>query len=211
VSASDGNTTNGSDDSVTVSVMATRLGVTLPRLMRLLKRPELTSLCWQESRPTRTGTRTVTLVSVSVQERLKEAFTEAGTEQKRKHLRGEPLAFDDPRFRAMVAMLTREQRERIEEQTRTIADLRGDKERLQDEQKRLHLRMEALEFENRALIEAKPGDAEKPTDPVEADSTKPDGSTVAPEGQSVQNQAVEGERGVSGPGWWRRMFGGGSR
>jgi hypothetical protein len=189
--------------------MATRLGVTLPRLMRLLKRPELTSLCWQESRPTRTGTRTVTLVSISVQERLKEAFTEADTEQKRKHLRGEPLAFDDPRFRAMVAMLTREQRERIEEQTRTIADLRNDKERLLEEQKRLHLRMEALEFENWALIEAKPGDAEKPTDPVEADSTKPDGSTVAPEGQSAQNQAVEGERGVFA--WWRRVLGGGSR
>jgi hypothetical protein len=167
--------------------MATRLGVTLPRLMRLLKRPELAPLCWQESRPTRTGTRTVTLVSISVQERLKEAFTEADTEQKRKHLRGEPLAFDDPRFRAMVAMLTREQRERIEEQTRTIADLRGDKERLLEEQKRLHLRMEALEFENRALIESKP---------AEADSTHPDGSKPAETGGAVQNQAVEGERGL---------------
>jgi hypothetical protein len=72
-------------------------------------------------------------------------------------------------------------------------------------------RVEALEKQNQALIEAKPGDAEKPTDPTEGDSTKPDGSTVAPEGQSAQNQAVEGERGVSAPGWWRRMFGGGSR
>jgi hypothetical protein len=191
VSASDGNTTNGSSDSVTVSVMAERLGVTLPRLMRLLKRPELAPLCWQESRPTRTGTRTVTLVSVSVQERLKEAFTEADTEQKRKHLRGEPLAFDDPRFRAMVAMLTREQRERIEEQTRTIADLRDDKERLLEEQKRLHLRIEALAFENQRLIEAKPGDAEKPIDPAQGDSTEPDGSKPAPEGRSAQNRAVE--------------------
>ncbi len=82
----------------------------------------------------------------------------------------------------------------------------------------MRARVEALETQNRALIESKPEGAEKASDRTEGDSTKPDtgaprtmpdGSTVAPEGQSAQNQAVEGESGF--PAWWRRVFGGGSR
>ena len=86
-STENGNTNgnaNTTGDSVPVSVpealtlaeAAERLSITLPRLTRLLKRAEFAPGVSQVQRATKTGTRTVTLVSVSVIEAVLLSLTE---------------------------------------------------------------------------------------------------------------------------------------
>ena len=74
---------NSSGDTVTVSLSdaAARLGITLPRLTRLLKRPEFVAGITKAERQTRTGTRTVTLISVSVFEAIRLTLGEQEREQ----------------------------------------------------------------------------------------------------------------------------------
>ena len=149
-------------EGLPVASVATALGVTLPRLQRLLKSDRFAPHVHKGERKTRTGTRTVTVVSVSVLDALKEALVEAEGEQKRKHSHGEALPFaateGDQRHAAAIELLTREYRERIEEQSRTIADLRADKQELKEknqklveEREREHSRAEALLLENEKL------------------------------------------------------------
>ena len=154
-------------EGLPVASVATALGVTLPRLQRLLKSDRFAPHVHKGERKTRTGTRTVTVVSVSVLDALKEALVEAEGEQKRKHSHGEALPFSategDQRHAAAIELLTREYRERIEEQSRTIADLRADKQelketnqRLLEEREREHSRAEALLLENEKLKAIEP-------------------------------------------------------
>ncbi len=72
---------NTSGESITVSDAAERLGITLPRLQRLLRRPDFAAHVHKAEHQTRTGTRTVTLVSVSVLP----ALSSVAAEQKREH------------------------------------------------------------------------------------------------------------------------------
>ena len=80
--SADGNG-NSPGESVPVSLSdaATSLGITLPRLTRLLKRPEFAGGVSKANRPTRTGTRTVTLVSVPVLEQIRLSLAEQKQEQ----------------------------------------------------------------------------------------------------------------------------------
>jgi len=75
-----GNTT-GESVSVPLSEAAATLGITLPRLTRLLKRPEFAAGVSKSERQTRTGTRTITLVSVSVLEAVRFSLSEHKHEQ----------------------------------------------------------------------------------------------------------------------------------
>ncbi len=72
---------NAAGDTVTASEAAARLGIPLPRLMRLLRRPEFAPHVGKGERETRTGTRTVTVVSVSVMPALRTATEEHKHEQ----------------------------------------------------------------------------------------------------------------------------------
>lgn len=159
--SANGNTngTNGSPEvfagasSVTLTDLAGRLGVSLPRLQRLLKRPEFVRHVRKGQRKTATGTRTVTLVSVSVLEALEQAVREAETEQK--HYRGAAIVSevsvsevsDDERARAMVAIVLHQTEARIAELSAALSDVRGERNRLLMERERERLRIEALEFE----------------------------------------------------------------
>ena len=62
---------------------AARLGVTRPRLSRLLRQPELAAGLTKGPRKTRTGTRTVTFVSVPVLEAARRLLAEGEREQER--------------------------------------------------------------------------------------------------------------------------------
>ena len=74
---------NSPSEAVTVSLSdaAARLGITLPRLTRLLKRPEFAAGVTKAERQTKTGTRTVTLISVSVFEAIRLTLGEQEREQ----------------------------------------------------------------------------------------------------------------------------------
>lgn len=196
---------NGNADSVSVSLpsgesmeglpmasVANALGVTLPRLQRLLKAERFAPHVYKGERKTRTGTRTVTVVSISVLDALKEALIEGEGEHKRKHSRAEALPFtpteSDQRHAAAIELLTREYRERIEEQARTIADLRTDKQELKEknqmlleEREREHSRAEALLLENEKLKAIGAMALDAPPSAAGGDST---GSSV-PESASV--------------------------
>ena len=140
--------TNSTDVSVTVSELAARLDVTLPRLQRVLKREPFAALLQKQARATRTGTRTVTCVSVSVIPALQEALREGNNEHKREHLRPLPLVSPtDEQTRAYLEMLTRQADARIAEQAQTIADLRRDKDELRLERERLQCEVLALTFQ----------------------------------------------------------------
>jgi hypothetical protein len=147
----------GSGDSVEaipVADAARLLGVTLPRLQRTLKHPEFFPHVLKTERPTKTGTRTVTVISVSVMDALKAALSEGDGEQKRKQSHPEAFVFSpgeaEQRHRAALELLTREYSDRIEEQGRTITDLRRDKEDLRGEREKL---LEELKQEReRALL-----------------------------------------------------------
>lgn len=169
-------------EGLPVASVATALGVTLPRLQRLLKADRFAPHVHKGERKTRTGTRMVTVVSVSVLDALKEALVEAEGEQKRKHSHGESLPFSategDQRHAAAIELLTREYRERIEEQSRTIADLRADKQELKEtnqklveEREREHSRAEALLLENERLKAIGAVPATTPQDTQNGDST----------------------------------------
>ena len=54
------------EEFLTIAEAATRLGVTIPRLRRLLARPQFAPYCKTVARQTRTGIRTATVIPVSV-------------------------------------------------------------------------------------------------------------------------------------------------
>ena len=140
---------NSPAESVTIPVteLAAKLSVPLPRLQRALKREQFASHVSKADRKTRTGTRTVTVVNISVLPALEAALREGEGEQKREHSRPEVLTSDEPNLRAMLDFVTRQADARIGEQARTIEDLRKDKDELRGELERERLRAEALAFE----------------------------------------------------------------
>ena len=216
-----------SADAIPITEAARSLAVTLPRLQRALKRQEFASHVWQEARPTRTGTRTVTVVSISVLDRLKAVLREGSGEHKRERSHGEALVSDSAegeRLRAVWELAMRQADARIREQAETITDLRQDKERLIKEHERERSRAEALVLEVqdlRALAAppdseklAKVGDATRGTvgdifpsvavpAPVDAPGDESGGETLkgASEGESGQYGAPK-KRGL-----WERLAG----
>lgn len=68
-------------EGIPLSEAAAQLGITRPRLQRLLQRPQWASASWKTERETRTGTRTVTLVRVSVLPALQTEIIEREREQ----------------------------------------------------------------------------------------------------------------------------------
>lgn len=68
-------------DTLPLTEAAQQLGLTLPRLQRILKRPEFAAHVHTGQRQTKTGTRTVTLVSVSILADIGRWATEQKREQ----------------------------------------------------------------------------------------------------------------------------------
>ncbi|MDX1935176.1 MAG: hypothetical protein SFU56_21475 [Capsulimonadales bacterium] len=144
LSKSDGMETK-SDTSVFISVSeaAQQLGVNLPRLLRYLRREPFVAYLRKEDRKTRTGMRTVTLVSVSILSELKRALREENPQQKQKQFVAstEPVSppVEDPRVPLLEALI-REQRARI-------SDLQEEKVRLLQERETLRQYTELLVLE----------------------------------------------------------------
>lgn len=100
-------------------------------------------------------------------------------------------------------------REMIERQDREIAFLRSSLEKSQalqlaalGEAAAMRGRVEALETQNRALLES--------AKPSEGSTSKPDGLTVAPDASGAQNRSVEAPAGGI-VARLKRLFGGGDR
>jgi chromosome segregation ATPase len=200
--------------------LAERLGVSVPRLQRLLKRPEFASHVHKGERQTATGTRTVTLVSVSVIGQVEQAIRDQrdGTgEQKRERLHAEALVSDDERARALVGMVMQQAEARISELSTALADVRGERNRLLEEREHFQSRIEALVSEVQELrsIEAQKAEAvnvaQQVTDQV-ADQAA-DTATSAPGSLETSNTGhyrgetapapTEGKK----PGFLARLFG----
>lgn len=111
---------NGFTESITVSEAAQRLGVTLPRLTRLLKRPEFAAHIAKAERQTKTGTRTVTLVDVTILETLRLTLSE------HKHEQNEPnryLSDEGGQLPALAVRLLEEREARLTDKDAEIARL----------------------------------------------------------------------------------------
>ena len=114
---------------LTIAEMARRLGTTEPRLRRILQREEFSEYTRQQERHTRTGTRTGTVVSVSVLPRLREAFEKGSTQQpehKREREQSEALSLS--KMAALYSALAAEKDARIRQQENEINHLRGEVE-----------------------------------------------------------------------------------
>ena len=193
-------------ESVTISKAAETLGVTLPRLARLLKRPEFAASVSKGERQTRTGTRTVTLVRVSVLDALRralfeteneaktddEAKEEAGPEQKRKQKR-EHLHGGDERYRyrsdegaredgsgqlpALAQMLLSEREARLADKDAEIARL---SRTLADTQAALKLAQENLQREQTLRFLPAPQEIPAAPEAVETVETAESPAVAAP-------------------------------
>lgn len=134
---------NGFDDSVCVplSEAAARLRIILPRLTRLVKRPEFTSGITKTERQTKTGTRTVTLVSISVLEAVRLMISEQKHEQNgaKRYRSGEAL--NNEQLPALAQMLLAERETRLADKD---AEIRRLTETLTETQSALRLAQENL-------------------------------------------------------------------
>jgi hypothetical protein len=204
-----GNGSRPPGDSVTVCEAAQRLGFTLPRLQRLLKRPEFAPHVHQAERPTRTGTRTVTLVSVSVLEALRSTESE----QKRKQYganryrseageRSKEEGADGETSGPLVQAVIGQMEARLHDKDAVIEHLRR---QLDEANERQRLTLEALSREQtlRALAapvpdvsaQAQEGPQEAPQGPQASDS----GEVAAEAGPGGESVVEEQSRRRS---WW---------
>lgn len=118
-----------SEEWVTVAEAARRLDTNEPRLRRLLKLPDFAEAVRQETRQTKTGTRTGTVVSVSVLPTLREALEKGtGSESQHKQEREHSEALSLQQVAAVYQALAAEKEARIRQQEREIEHLRDEVE-----------------------------------------------------------------------------------
>lgn len=197
-------------EAVPVQDLARELAITLPRLQRLLKRPEFARSVHKGERQTQTGTRTVTLVNVSIVPALREQIQSqsgAAGEQKREQKRTETLALDDERTRVLVSLLMQQAEARIQELSASLSDVRAERDRLLTEQERERKRTETLVFDLQAeLSETRLQLAAKEQEGTAAENTPETGLNDTETGDtSVMGEMMpEGEK---KRGFWARLFG----
>jgi predicted nuclease with TOPRIM domain len=138
---------NEQNNSITITVAATELGIPLPRLQRLLKRPEFADQTECIRHQTRTGIRMVTCVSLATVQNIRKYLYEKKVVVNKERKRTANPPHQDNQTTALLEALTQEMRGRIEEQSTIIADLRQDKNEWQEEQKRLNETMLSLQFQ----------------------------------------------------------------
>lgn len=145
VTVAAGKATDPSVDGIPVTEVSQRLGVTLPRLQRALKRPEFAGAVSTGVRITRTGTRTVTLVNVRILDSLSRWLDEG----KQKHLPPKVFALPEeedggltsPQLGAYYDRLMAEKDARLADAQERIKDLQA---ALQHERKQSHELSDAL-------------------------------------------------------------------
>lgn len=181
--------------AVSISEAAERLGVTLPRLQRALKRPEFAAHVRIGERPTRTGTRTVTLVSVSVLGDLSRWLGEQKHKQKRPEslpseagAQGGQLTPAEATARGFYERLDAQRREQI-------AELKA---ALEHERQTTRALADALAREQ-ALRALPPPQAE----PEAVGSPETD----TPTAKGSESEASGPEKGVQRRPWWERLWG----
>lgn len=166
----DNDAADAAAEFVTVADAAAQLGTNLPRLQRLLKRPEFAAHAIKQERSTRTGTRTVTTVNVSVLPLLRVALDEGITEQKHEHKRPKVLALGDEQTRVYLQFMMDQADARIREQAATIEDLRRDKDEWRTERERLQGQVLTLASEVQSLRLL--AEAAAPADDVSQEATE---------------------------------------
>lgn len=116
---------------LTVAEAAARLGVSLPRLRRLLARPENAACLTSVTRETRTGTRTATAIPFSFLSELKalcerEKAPQRPQEREREQIHTDrPESFPFPSEGALVRRVMDEQAARIEDLRGQVASLQA--------------------------------------------------------------------------------------
>ena len=110
------------DSWLTVAEAAKRLGVSIPRLRRLLARPEFASCARQVTHETKTGTRTAMAVPVPVLPALQTAI-EQGNGQQREREQGEPFSLSAQELAVYTDRMLAERERLIAEKDARIADL----------------------------------------------------------------------------------------
>jgi hypothetical protein len=135
------------NNSVTITVAARELTIPLPRLQRILKRPEFADQWQRIEHPTRTGTRMVTCISQDTVQHIRKYLYDKKIIGKKEQRRSIAMPQSVVETNVVWEALTQEMKARIEEQSGIISDLRRDKEEWQMEQKRLQESIFSLQFQ----------------------------------------------------------------
>ena len=204
----DRNGSKVSPDTVPLSEAAERLGVTLPRLQRLLRRAEFAPHVSKGERRTRTGTRTVTLVSVSVLPDLRSTIEGQKHEQnganRYRSEGGEASAREGEASGPLVRAVIAQMEQRLADKDAEIARLA---KLLDDANERQRMTLAALGQEQQLRALATPSPVQEPapeqTGPERhaGGPTAGDGGPEAAEAQPRPGGASEGERPRQA--WWQ--------
>jgi hypothetical protein len=181
-------------ETVTLAEAAKMLQTNLPRLTRLIERPHSADSVRREPRQTKTGIRTVTLLSVSVLPALKadlQGKVETEREQKQKQSQEELLASVQSEVAFLRAELVaqREARDKADSEFRRLLLSRD-------------MEITRIQQENRLLLAAPP--VENATQ--DAQETRTDTETP-----DMVNHTLGAETGIQSAQekkkWWQRLFG----
>jgi hypothetical protein len=206
---------NAPDSVLTVAEAAQQLNVTLPRLRRMLARPDFAACLLQVERQTKTGTRTSTVLPVSVLVSLQQAL-ESGETAKRDVEAEREQEREQTQNRNENAVLLEQMRSEIQYLRGELTAQReqhGQETARRDEAdgefRRLLLKQDSeiarLQQENRLLLAVPPVESTpQSNEDARTDTVEPDAGISAQELEQAENRLETGQEKKKWYQFWRK-------